>query len=152
MRSVHRVRCSLALLVLLATLAAPLGAQHRELLPAGPRWAPPASSVRVPAQSRLMRADTSVERASAPRSPGPVGPDTCAHGPWLARLLLEPPSHAVAGAIAGWLVFTFSIGALAADHGTEYERSRRAFIRGGAIVGLSIGVSRLVTVPACPKR
>ena len=47
---------------------------------------------------------------------------------------------AAAGALAGLIVYSISVGALASDHGAPYKRERRRWIIGGAVIGALLGV------------
>ena len=139
---------AILLAVSLGGLPIPLGAQQHDALRVGPALRPDTTRA-LPSTS--ARPAGSVPRTGAIRTRADL-PDSCAAGPDVLRLLLEPPAGAMGGAAAGWLVFTFGIGALAADHGAEYRRTRRAFIGGGAVVGVALGIHRLVTVPTCASR
>jgi hypothetical protein len=49
------------------------------------------------------------------------------------------------GAVSGWAMFTFGIGLLASDHGSEYKRVRNQFMLYGALLGAGIGSYQVAT-------
>jgi len=52
----------------------------------------------------------------------------------------------VLGAVAGWMGFmTVGLGLFADDHGSVYQRDRRYFMIGGALVGAGVGLYQVAT-------
>lgn len=68
---------------------------------------------------------------------------------------LEAGAATIAGAITGWWLYTYSIGALASDDRVA-NRGRRQFVRGGALIGAVAGTVVAFTHPRrdlrrCPR-
>ncbi|HYC50102.1 MAG TPA: hypothetical protein VEB19_03235 [Gemmatimonadaceae bacterium] len=55
--------------------------------------------------------------------------------------------YAGVGAVMGYAMFTFGIGALASDHGTVYRRERRRWVLISTGAGAAIGTFRAIAYP-----
>ena len=66
--------------------------------------------------------------------------------------VLHVAGMTAAGTVAGWMFFTFGIGLLAADHGSEYKRVRNQFMLYGALLGAGIGTFQVATDGCRPPR
>ena len=78
----------------------------------------------------------------APRISPPDSTDPCR-----PNRVYSAAMGGVAGAAAGWLTFTFGIGALADEHGAEYRRERTKWVIGGAVIGVVLGLVRPRPLP-----
>ena len=88
----------------------------------------------VGAQPPVTFPDTSTDRA-------PVrNPNSCP-----GRRVAVVGLNSVGGALAGFIGWTITIGALADDHGEIYQRHRRRWTLDGAAIGTGVGLFRALT-------